>query len=62
MSRAARSYPTKEQLQVMPRSELDLYLERLRAELEWRDGPVKKVVAKRLQVAEKVLESREGNV
>jgi hypothetical protein len=46
----------------MPRSELDLYLEQLRAELEWRSGPVKKIVAKRLQVAEKVLESREGKV
>jgi chorismate mutase len=58
MSRAVRSYPTKEQLQAMPKSELDLYLTRLRAELEWRDGPVKKIIVKRLQVAENVLESK----
>jgi hypothetical protein len=61
MARAARTHPTKETLQRNSVAELNRYIRSLRAELKWRrSGPVHKSLTKRLEVAEKVRESRRG--
>ena len=61
MSRAAVTYPTKQELQEKSVGELNRYIRRLRAQLEYlSSGPVHKHLIKQLEVAEKVREIRRG--
>ena len=55
MSRAAVTYPSKDQLNQMSVAELNAYIGRLRSRLSIsRSGPVHKALSKHLEVAEKV--------
>lgn len=61
MSRASVTYPTKQELEKKSVGELNRYIRRLRAQLEWQTtGPVHKYLLKRVEVAEKVREIRRG--
>jgi hypothetical protein len=61
VSRAARTFPSKAELQRSTVAELNRYIRSLRDELKWRrTGPVHKELVKRLEVAEKVREIRRG--
>jgi ribosomal protein L29 len=61
MSRAARTFPSKDELRLMSVAELNAYLRRLRADLAWcKSGPVHKALVKRIGVAEKVRDIRVG--
>lgn len=60
MSRAAITYPEKDQLRQMSVAQLNAYIGELRAALKWRTGPAHKAISKRLEVAEKVRELQRG--
>jgi hypothetical protein len=60
MSRAAITYPSKDQLRKMTMREINSYILDLQSALQWRVGPAKRAVEKYLAVAEKVREIRRG--
>jgi len=61
MSLAAITYPTKEELQAKSVGELNRYIRRLRAQLEYlSSGPAHKHLVKQLEMAEQVKELRRG--
>ncbi len=61
MSRAAVTYPDKDDLRKMSSFELEAYIQKIRQNISWRSGgPVVKFLTKRLEVAEKVRASKLG--
>lgn len=63
MTRAPPRAPTKEDLRKMTVAQLNAYILGLRRELEWRrDGPVHKIVSKRLEVAVEARDIQLGNL
>jgi hypothetical protein len=61
MSRAAVTYPTKDELEGMSVAKLNQYIRWLRERLSlYKSGPVHKALSKRLEVAEKVRELQRG--
>ena len=60
MSRAAVTYPSKEELRAMSTAELTAYIDRLSRRLELSRSYVKEAIEKHLAVAEKVREIRLG--
>jgi hypothetical protein len=59
MSRTAVVYPTQEELQAKSVGELNLYIRRIHAQLEYLNtGPVHKALVKQLEMAERVREMR----
>jgi hypothetical protein len=62
MTRQPDPHPTKAQLREMTATQLAVYIDHLRKELEWRrGGPVHKVRTKQLEVAIKVRDLRMAN-
>ncbi len=62
MSKKPDPHPTKAELREMTGSQLAVYIDGLRTELEWRrGGPVYKVRTKQLEVALKVADWRLAN-
>jgi hypothetical protein len=62
MSRAAVTYPTKDELRAMSVAKLNQHISWLNLRLSiYKSGPVHKSVLKHLQVAEKVREIQRGN-
>ena len=61
MSLAAITYPTKEELQAKSVGELNRYIRRIRAQLEYlSSGPAHQHLVRQLEMAEEVRELRRG--